>query len=178
MCDDNTLETTIQIIAIGLAILAWIVSFIQLRRSRRQNNEDIIFQNKIDVYRQIISQTYDFLQKSYFILDELPDFKGNKEEWTETKMPELYRQLNPMIDKMDSDFIGHVIFLPDDFIKKYNEFSFKCQRLLVEHYHFDNQVSIETYMTLTEMHNDLINEVRRDLHVDLLNEKLKYRLQK
>lgn len=172
------METTIQVIAIGLAILAWIVSFIQLRRSRRQNNEDIIFQNKIDAYRQIILQAYDFLQKSFFILDELPDFKGNKNEWTEKRMPELFRQLNPLIEKMDSDFIAQVMFMPDDFIKKYNEFSFKCQRLLVEHYHFDNQLSIDTYMKLTEMHNDLINEVRQDLHINLLNEKLKYRLQK
>lgn len=178
MCDDKTMETTIQIIAIGLAILAWIVSFIQLRRSRRQNNEDIIFQNKIEAYRQIILRTYDFLQQSYFILDELPDFKGGKKEWTEKKMPELYRQLNPLIEKMDSDFIGQVMFLPDDFTKKYNEFSFKCQRLLVEHYHFDNKISIETYTTLTEMHNDLINESRKDLHINLLNEKLKYRLQR
>jgi hypothetical protein len=170
--------TIIQLIAIGLAVLAWVVSFVQLRRSRRQSNEDIVFQNKIEAYRNVVLLTYDFLQKSYFILDELSDFKGDEKKWVEQRMPEIFRQLNPLLDKIESDFIGHVVFLPEDFIKKYNDFSFKCQRFLVEHYHFDNKISIETYTTLTEMHSDLINQVRKDLHIDLLSEKLKYRLQK
>jgi hypothetical protein len=172
------METTIQMIAIVLAILAWFISFIQLRRSRRQNNEDIVFQHKIEAYRITIAQAYDFLQRSHFILDELADYKGDENSWVEGRMPEIFREINPILDKMDSDFIQHVMFLPELFVKRYNDFSFKAQRLLVEHYHFDNGVSIETYQMLTEMHSELINEVRKDLHIDLLNEKLKYRLEK
>lgn len=166
----------IQLSGLFLAILAWVVSFVQLRRSRLQNNEDILFTNKIEAYKQTILSTYEFLQKSYFILEELPEFKGNKESWVDTRMPELFRLLNPVIDNMDNQFLGYAMFLPDDFVKRYNEFSFKCQRLLVEHYHFDNEVSSNTYSLLTEMHQDLVNAARKDLHIEVLNEKLRYRL--
>jgi hypothetical protein len=92
-------------------------------------------------------------------------------------MPELFRSLNPLIDQMDNEFIGCAIFLPEEFVKRYNDFSFKCQRLLVEHYHFDNAQSSATYEQLNSMHQELINAARQDLHIQVLNEKLKYRLQ-
>ena len=171
------MDLAIQLVALLLALLAWVISFIQLKRQRRQNNEDLVYSQKIDAYRQTILRAYNFLQESYVILEVLSDFEGDEQSWIETKMPELFRSLNPLIDQMDNEFIGCAIFLPEEFVKRYNDFSFKCQRLLVEHYQFDNAHSSATYEQLNSMHQELINAARQDLHIKVLNEKLKYRLQ-
>jgi hypothetical protein len=166
----------LNIIPLVVALLALVVSFIQLRRTRRQTNEDIIYANKIEGYRQVVEQTYRFVNESYLLLDALSDFEGDKNAWISERMPELYRQLNPLVEVMDSAFAKHVVLFPNAFVKLYNDFSFKSQRLLVEHYQFDAEHSHTVYMELTGLHNDMVNAVRHDLHIELLNEKLNYRL--
>jgi hypothetical protein len=173
---DNISDISIQVLTFAIAIAAWLISYIQLRRNRRQNNEDIIFSQKLDCYRKIIKESHDFLEKSFIILDELPDFKGTKEEWNKEKMPELFRQFYPKIVEFDHLIKEYSIFLPEQFIVEFDNFSLRSKRFLVEHYHFNNEHSINNYDKLTDIHNKLINLSRQDLHIDVLNKKLNYRL--
>lgn len=173
---ENILDTSIQILTFTIAIAAWLISYVQLKRNRRQNNEDIIFSQKLECYRVIIKKSYDFLVETFSLLDELPDFKGTKEEWEKDKMPSLFRLYYPKIQQMESSIKEYSFILPENFIEEFDNFITRCTRYLVEHYHFDNEHSINNYERLTNIHNKLINLTRQDLHIDILNKKLNYRL--
>lgn len=86
---EKGITLTTQVITLLIATGALLISLIQTRRGRRQTNEDIIFHQKLQAYRDLIKSTYDFLDQSFSLLDELADFEGTKEEWVQTKMPEF-----------------------------------------------------------------------------------------
>ncbi len=176
MSKDKIFQTLTQVLIFTIAIAAWLISYIQLKRNRRQNNEDLIFNQKLEFYRVIIRKSYDFLKDVFLLLEELPDFKGTKEQWKKNKMPSLYRLHHPRIEQMESIIKEYSIILPEYFIEEFDNFIFCCTRFLVEHYHFDNEHSINSYDTLTDIHNKLVNLTRQDLHIDVLNKKLNYRL--
>ncbi|MEZ5084330.1 MAG: hypothetical protein R2750_12930 [Bacteroidales bacterium] len=172
----NKIEILIQILISTIAIAAWLISYTQLRRTRRQNNEDYIFNQKLDCYRVLIRKSFDFLQDTFSLLDELPDFKGTKDEWTKEKMPSLYRLHYPKIEQMECTIKEYSFLFPEYFIDEFDNFLFRSARFIVEHYHFNNEHSINNYDKLTEIHNELINLTRKDLHINVLNKKLNYRL--
>lgn len=166
----------IQIVTFTLAIAAWLISYTQLRRNRRQSNEDIVFNQKLECYRVIIKKSYDFLTDTFLLLEDLSDFQGTKEEWQNEKMPSLYRLYHPKIEEMDSIIKEYSFIIPEHFIEEFDNFILRCSRFLVEHYHFDNEHSIDNYDRLTDIHNEIINLTRQDLHINVLNRKLNYRL--
>lgn len=92
------------------------------------------------------------------------------------KNARIFGDFYPLITKNQSLFAEYTIVLPEEFIKKFKEFSFKATRLLVEHYHFDNEHSMNAYDHLQDLHNDLLTLARKDLSVDVLNTRLSYRL--
>lgn len=110
------------------------------------------------------------------ILNELPDFMGTEEEWGK-KMQEFYILYRPKIVNMEISLRESSILLPENILLDINNFIIRCNRLLIEHYNFDNELSIDNYNKLCDLHDDVINEIRKDLHVEILNKKLKKRLE-
>jgi hypothetical protein len=169
-------ETSIQFLTFSIAIAAWLISYIQLKRTRRQNNEDIIFNQKLECYRKIIKESYEFLVITTKLLDEVSDFNGTKEQWDQEFMPLKFKIHHPEIEQLDAFRKEYSILLPEHILIEFDRFVFCCYRFIVDYCNLDNEKCIDIFNKLTESHHKFINYTRQDLHIEVLNKKLNYRL--
>ncbi len=165
-------------ITLAIALTALVISLIQHRRSRRISNEDVIFKEKLNIYKILARKTAVYIERTYSIIEEQQDFEGTEEEWIEHGAKKNFREFMISVNEFDSDLAEYSPVLPEAYIRKAQQLNEKMTRLLVNSYHFDNQILFDCYDQLIDLHNELINLSREDLHVDILQKSLKKRLEK
>jgi len=165
-------------ITLTIALTALVVSLIQHRRSRRISNEDVIFKEKLNIYKILAKKAAIFIEQTYSIIEWQQDYQGTKDEWIEEGAKKNFKEYMVSVHDFDAELAEYSPVLPESYIRKAQGLNEKMTRLLVNSYHFDNLILFETYDQLIDLHNELINLSREDLHVDILQKSLKKRLNK
>lgn len=165
-------------ITLAFALTALFISLIQHRRSRRISNEDVIFKEKLNIYKNLSKKAAIYIEQTYSVIEWQQDYEGTKEEWIEEGARKNFEKYMVSVNEFDAELLEYSPILPEPYIRKAQELNEKMTRLLVNSYHFDNLILFETYDQLIDLQNELINLSREDLHVDILQNSLKKRLKK
>lgn len=170
-------EHYLTLFGIFLTLINIILTYFNLRFSRRKEFQDKLFQLKFEAYNELNNACYESVNRldinsTPFV--QIYDFK-QKDEWVEyceNNMGNEYKQSHDIQRLM----YKYSLILPSDIIEKYYEFTNACISFVTSCYHFDSELISNNQNQLANLYVDLINKFRTDLNIDLIDGSLSRRI--
>jgi hypothetical protein len=172
--------TTPEILTLANIILTAItltVVYFNYRHSREKDFQDNLYKIKVKSYKKIINQCLDVWQQldinsTPFV--QIYDFK-NENEWTIYYEKEVTKLIHIGFDIQKTVF-RETTFLPAKVMDTIFDFSNKCIRYVVIAGHFDTGLIIEKQDELHVLFFEVINSLRTDLGIEIIDESLQKRI--
>ena len=166
----------IAITAILISFVALITPYLTFKRERKKSNEDIIFKEKIDAYKDICHKAHEIYTNFFDLVDKVQFYEGTSEEW-EKKIPEYIGENYKVGFDFKKRVYQFVVLLPNEIFKKAEDLSEHFLGFVTTTTHCDAKSTIDAYDFLGNQLGELIELVRLDLNVDKLNIDLSKRIE-
>lgn len=175
-------ETLIELLAILIASAALICSFLSYRQSHKINNENILYQEKINAYKDIMYALSDLLNTIdlYFDLtDEKLDRKKLGEEHKKEAL-EFTEEIERKSNEFDSEVKANAAILPGKILSKLEDLAYNLFRLkpLVDLQKSDVENYDKSLEGFYEQAEKLVGMFRKDLNTKELNQGLFRRIKR
>ncbi|MFI1770185.1 hypothetical protein [Thalassobellus citreus] len=170
-----TLSENIALIAVGISLLAFLISFLSFRREKKKSNQDLLFQEKINAYKEISflgNKTYgDFFD----IINLVQEFDGTKKEW-DKKFVKFSDDYYDQAFEFQNLLSKYMVVLPNKIYKSVNDYSMNLMGFVTISGHNDSELIIDGYDRLGDHLKIVVELIRADLNVDKLNVGLSKRI--
>lgn len=172
-----TTEQILTIITVGLTSINILITYFNLRYNRKKDFQDKLFQYKLDAYKTLNSTCYNAVKRldinsTPFV--KIYDYKEEKEwlEYCEANMgDEIIENF-----KLQDQVYAEAMYLPTEVVDKFYDFTNDCISFVTQAYHFDTALIIANQDKLWNKYIELLNLVRRDLNIELIDIGLKNRI--
>ena len=172
-----TTPETLTIVNIILTIVTIAVSYANYTHIREKDFHDNLYKTKVEAYKKLIDQCVDVwkqldINSTPFVqIYEIKD----PEEWKEYYLKEVSKLFHLGFD-LQKEIFKHTTFLPSKVMDKVFEFSEQCLSYVTIASHFDTGLIIERQDELHELFFEVVNTLRSDLGIEVINESLKSRI--
>jgi hypothetical protein len=162
--------------AILISVLALLFTFLNFKRERNKINQDLIFQEKISAYKDLISQANQTYESLYPLVTKVQEFEGTPEEWLSffVEVRAEYSNLGYEFQKL---LFKHLPILPNEIYKEMDKFCTKIIEFVTITIDCNSETTMKSYNNLEKKLHKIIDCTRADLNVDKLNIVLSKRLQ-
>lgn len=162
----------ISISALAISFLTFWLTYIRENRKKFQEN---LYDLKLDAYKNIIKEVWNFIEEAYNLNEEMQVFEGDKREWLAKFEKESSKYLDQAYE-LTVHSTENVLIFPENSIDKLNEIIRLSTSHVITAYHFDFEMMQESYNNLIESFNDFVNLARKELGTNKLNKSLNKRL--
>ncbi|WP_333600412.1 hypothetical protein [Flavobacterium sp.] len=170
-----TSSDNLAIFASVISIIALLIPFLSFRRERNKSNQDFIFQEKVLAYKDLIFQASQTYEQLFFLVEELQEFEGTKEEWEVAHGEECGRYYSLGYDFQKVIF-RNIPILPNNIYKEMDSFSHEAIHFVTSAFNCNSNLTTTAYDNLEISLEKIIELVRIDLKVEKLNLNLAKRL--
>ncbi len=168
---------TISLISFFISFITILFTYLSFKRERRFENENEIFKLKIQVYNTFTIEIDKILLFYEDCLEKLNDHKKGLEILTEDELWKIGDDIDDEGDKLLMLFSRNQLLLSNETIAKIekfcDDFIYQDPNLVVEITSLDKALD-----KMYEHADNLINELRKDLNIQSLNETLFKRINK
>ncbi len=160
---------------------ALIFSFLNYRRSRKMENENHIFKQKIELYSKILSQANSVLNELNSIVRQSREELVRSQDLSKSRLKDLAIKADKVSFEFDDFVIENCLIVPEKILIRINQLSKKLLQdstLYGEYSELTNPLD-KVDKFINEMYfdiADIANLFRQDLHIDRLNTSLLKRL--
>lgn len=170
-----TSSDIVAIFATAISIFALILTFLSYQRDRNKSNQDLIFQEKIDAYKDLIFHANNIFESFFDLVQEVQDHEGTKKAWVKYIEKESTNYDSLVTDFQDTIFKA-IPILPNKIYMELLEFGHESRHFVTSAFNGNAKLTIKAYDNLELSLRKIISLVRRDLRVDKLNVSLSNRL--
>lgn len=172
-----TTEQIFTTITVGLTSVNVLLTYFNLRHSRKKEFQDKLFQFKIDAYKTLNDACYFAIKR----LDvnstpyvEIYNYTDEK-EWVKYCEANMGTEIIEVFKLQDLVY-GQAMYLPTDVVDKFYDFTNDCISFVTHAYHFDTGLIISNQDRLWDKYIELLNLIRKDLNIELIDTGLKHRI--
>lgn len=163
-----TTSENIAFIAVGISILALLISFLTYRREKKKVNQDLLFHEKINAYKEISFLGNKIYEDFFDIINLVQDFEGTRKEW-DKKYIKFSGNFYDQTFEFQNLLSKYMVILPNKIYKSVEEYSMNLMSFVTIASHNDNSLIIDVYDKLGDQLKVMIELIRYDLNVDNLN---------
>ena len=179
---DSILNNGLLIASVIISSGALLVSFLNYKNALRLQNENQIYNLKVELYTKIIKEAVKYTTD---MQDKLNNFKntiGTDKQLDSKKINDLADEVDKIGFAFDDFIVSNVLIVPKKILAKLTEFdSFILHGPADGDEQLDPNplVNLEKFTNiLFEKCNELVDAFREDLHIDKLNNSLLNRLKR
>ncbi len=172
-----TPEQTFTMTALVLTLVNVLLTYSNFRHNRKKDFQDRLFSLKIEAYNVLNEACY-FRLKDLDINStpfvQIYDYKDDKtwQKYCEKSMgPEIVAGF-----KLRNLIYAQAIYLPSDVLNRFLEFADDCISFVSQAYNFDTEHIINRQDALERAYVTLVNEIRMDLKIEVIDSGLQRRL--
>jgi hypothetical protein len=172
-----TTEQIFTTITVGLTSVNVLLTYFNLRHSRKKEFQDKLFQFKIGAYKTLNDAYYSAVKR----LDvnstpyvEIYNYTDEK-EWVKYCEANMGTEIIEGFKLQDLVY-GQAMYLPRDVVDKFYDFTNDCISFVTHAYHFDTGLIISNHDRLWDKYIELLNLIRKDLNIELIDTGLKHRI--
>lgn len=171
---------TLEIITLCNTILttaALTVTYFNYHHSRKKDFQDKLFQIKLDAYKELNAKCYDAYLKLNINSHPFNEVYNiiSKTAWDiyfDKEITKLYH----VGFNLQETIYSYSYLLPNDVIEKYYNFSSFCLSFITNSAHYDTGLMSDTTEKLWENYTQLINLIRHDLNIEMIDKGLLKRI--
>ncbi|MCH2218183.1 MAG: hypothetical protein MK076_08945 [Flavobacteriales bacterium] len=166
-----TSSEKVAIIAVVISLLALIISYLSFLRERRKANKDLLFQKKINAYKEIAFLGSKVYNDYFDIINMVQDYEDNPNHirgWEE----EFLRYSGTYYGKASEfkDLLSkYIVLLPNKIYNSIDSYSDHLFGFVTLSSHRDSKILSDSYDRLTDKFNDVVGLLREDINSDKLN---------
>lgn len=162
---------------IVLTAIAIAVTYANYTHIREKDFQDNLYKTKVEAYRTLIEQCVDIwrqldINSTPFV--QIYDVK-DEAQWMEYFLKEIHPLYHLAFD-LQKEIFRHTTFLPSKVMDKVFEFSEECLSYITTASHFDTGLIIQRQDELHDLFFELVNTLRSDLGIELIDESLNRRI--
>lgn len=170
-----TSSETISILAIGISLVALMISYFTFRREKKKANQDLLFQEKINAYKEISYSGNKFFGEFFDLVNNVQFYEGKPENW-EKEFLNFSGDYYGKAFEFENTVAKHLVVLPNNIYEVCSEFSFVLTQFVTTSAHCNSEIIGEGYEKLAVKLETLIELIRYDLNIDKLNLELSKRI--
>lgn len=170
-----TSSDIVAIFATVISISAFVITYLSYQRDRNKSNQDLIFQEKIAAYKDLIFHANNIFESFFDLVDEIQDHDGTKKAWVK-----FFEKESENYDHLVTDFqetiFKSIPIMPNKIYKELIDFGLESRNFVTSAFNGNAKLTISAHDNLEISLRKIINLVREDLSVDKLNVSLSNRL--
>lgn len=170
-----TSSEIISILAIGFSMVALMISYLTFRREKKKANQDLLFQEKINAYKEISYLGNKVFREFFDLVNNVQFYEGKPENWEEEFL-NFSGSYYVKAFEFENTLAKHMVVIPNIIYEVCSEFSFILTQFVTTSAHCDSEIIGEGYEKLAIKLETLIELIRTDLNVDKLNLELSRRI--
>lgn len=170
-----TPSENIALIAVGISLLAFLISFLSFRREKKKANQDLLFQEKINAYKEISFLGNKIYSDFFDIINRVQEFDGTKKEW-DKKFIKFSGDYYDQAFEFQNLLSKYMVILPSKIYESVENYSLNLMGFVTMSGHNDNEIIIDGYDRLGDQLKIIIKLIRADLNSDKLNVGLSKRI--
>lgn len=169
------ISNSIAMLAIVISIVALVVPYLTYKREEKQANQDIIFQEKVNAYKAITHESFTIYQNYFDLVNKVQFYEGTEDEWENTVLKEVTSFYHLSFD-LKKSLYSYSVLLPSNIFKEAEELSESFLGFVTNATHCNSRIIIESYEHIGNKLYKLVDLIRKDLNVDVLNTELSNRI--
>jgi hypothetical protein len=170
-----TSSDIVAIFATVISICALMVTFLSYRRDRNKSNQDLIFQEKINAYKDLIFHANNIFESFFDLIDQVQDHEGTKKAWVK-----YFEKESDNFDELVTDFQDAIFrsipIIPNKIYSELIAFGLESRHFVTSAFNGNAKLTIKAHENLEISLRKIISLIREDLTVDKLNVNLSKRL--
>ena len=170
-----TLSENIAIIAIGISLFAFLISFLSFRRDKKKANQDLLFQEKLNAYKEISFLGNKIYGDFFDLINLIQEFEGKPEKW-EKRFVKFSDQYYDQAFEFQNLLNKYMVILPNKIFKSVEDYSMNLMGFVTVTGSGNNEIIIDSYVRLGDHLQIIIELIRKDLNADKLNVELSKRI--
>jgi hypothetical protein len=162
-------------LAVTLSFFALIIAIQTYRQDKRKANQDLLFEEKMKAYQEIIFQARTITTSLFDLVDEVQFSELTKEEW-EAKFQTISGQYYAMTFDYRNLLFRYITIIPNNVFSSLHDFSSRLTMFVTSSAHCNTEITVNSYDRIEHHSNQIIDIIRKDLHVDKLDRGLSSRI--
>lgn len=170
-----TSSEKISILALGISLIALLITYLTFKREKKKANQDLLFQEKINAYKDISFLGNKIYREFFDVVNNVQFYEGKAKKW-EKEFLEFSGDFYAKSFEFENIVSKHMVIIPSKIYDACSEFSFVLTQFVTTAGHCDNEIIINGYDKLGFKLEELIELIRTDLNADKLNLELSKRI--
>ena len=162
-------------VAIILSIASIILTFLNYNREKNKSNQDLLYQDKLNSYKELMFLANDCFAKLFDIVNKVQDNTYKKDLWEKK-----WHKFSGTYYSVGFNFQKHVqknsLIIPEKIYNNLFEISNEFIGFVTSSYHCEVSITHNSYEYLSEHLFEIENMFKSDLKIDILEKGLKSRI--
>lgn len=170
-----TTSDIIAIFSLIFSILAIVFSIFIYLKDQKRNNQDQLFQEKLNSYKELMNTAKSTYSKFFDIVDYVQFFTGEKKQW-EKKFQKYSGVYYGLAFEFKYCLSRNSFILQEQILSKLEELEFALIHFVTSSYHQDNEITFSAYESIGQQIEEIEELIRSDLNIKNLNKGLQKRI--
>lgn len=170
-----TSSDIISLLAFVISGFALFISYLTFRRDKKKANQDLLFHEKINAYKDISFEGNKIFREFFDLINFVQNYKGDKKNW-EKEFFKFSGEFYGKAYEFEYTISKYVVIIPSEIYKACSEYSFTLAGYVTTSMHCNSGIIGNTYDKLGIKLEHIIKLIRDDLNVDKLNLELSKRI--
>jgi len=157
------------------SILAVIFSFFIYVKDQKKNNQDQLFQEKLNSYKELMSIAKSTHSKFSDIIDYVQFFDGNEKQW-EKKFLKYSGEYYGMAYEFKYCLSKSSFIFQEHILSKLKELEFSLIFFVTSSFHQDNEITFNAYDNIAYQIEEIEKLIKSDLNISNLSKGLEKRI--
>lgn len=165
----------IAIFSLIFSILALVFSVFIYFKDQKRNNQDQLFQEKINAYKELLNIAKTTFTKFFDIVDYVQYFEGDKNQW-EKKYQKFSGNYYGMAFEFEYCLSKNSFLLQDEIYSKLKELEFSLIHFITSSSNQSKEITFEAYEGIGNRIEEIESLIKTELNINSLNKGLNKRI--
>jgi len=170
-----TSSEKISLLALGISLIALLITYLTFRRGKKKANQDLLFQEKINAYKDISYLGNKIYREFFDLVNNVQFYEGDEKKW-EKEFLKFSGDYYGKSFEFENTVSKYMVIIPSKIYDTCFELSFMLTHFVTTASHCDSEIIGNGYDNLGIKLDNLIELIRVDLNVDKLNLELSKRI--
>lgn len=169
------ISNLIAVFSLFISLLAIIFSIFTYLKDRKRNNQDQLFQEKLNTYKELLSIAKTTHSKFFDIVDYVQFFSGDKNQW-EKKFNKYSGTYYGLAFEFKYSLSKNSFMLKKQVLSKFEGLEFSLIHFVTSSYHQDSEITFDAYENIATQIEEIEKIIKDELNVDALTKGLEKRI--
>lgn len=169
------ISDTVATFSLLFSLIAIAFSIFTSIKDQKRNNQNQLFQEKLNAYKELLGMAKTTFSKYFDIVDKVQFFGRDEKQW-DKKFDKFSGIYYGMSYEFKYCIAKNSFIIPDDILNKFEELEFSLVHFVTSSYHQDSEITFTAYDNIGQQIEEIEEMIKLDLNINNLTRGLEKRI--